>query len=612
MIGATLDKYEVLQKLGEGGMATVYLGRHGTLNRDVAIKVLHPHLSSSPRNRKRFAAEARAIERLRHPNILEIFDYSGIEASDCYIVTEYVHGSTLAALLRDHGRLPPELTCLLGIDIADALSYAHHGGILHRDIKPENVMLRPDGCVKLMDFGIARFLDESHVTMTGALVGSPAFMSPEQATEGNVDQRSDIFSLGTMLFHLVTGSLPFAGSNPSVILKNVIEGRRPTVLELAPACSALLADVIERSMSPRPDDRFNSASEVRTALRAALDEIGLDASDPAWSVAAWLADPGTWDRALETRLRTTLLDLGRGQMAKGEPLAALRLLNRLLAIDEGNAEVLALVQNLHRPTKPVRKSVAVWVGGLALVLVTLGGVAWWTAGTDPLPSPTTVSATRTPASPNTVPGEPNSIAPGGEIGGLGAASLALPIEATAAVEQPVSVSTGREFRRPVPDELAVLPPQPAQPPAPARVRFVTPFSAFIYKNGRVLGDVRQRESFLLEAGHHELIARGDAVEDLPFTLDLEPASDVEWDLNLLPRPARLHLDATWPAACLVKLDGADAGLVGSLPRSADGGVILAISRPLEQHDVTVTCDGVATKRHWDRFTSVDVAYPSRP
>ena len=159
-------------------MATVYRGRHATLDRDVAIKVLHPHLSSSVHNRKRFAREAKAIEHLRHANILEIFDYSGIDASDCYIVTEFVHGETLTALLQRRGCVVSEVTSLIGIALCRALSYAHAEGVLHRDIKTDNVMLRVDGTVKLMDFGIARFLDETHVTMTGALVGSPAFMSP--------------------------------------------------------------------------------------------------------------------------------------------------------------------------------------------------------------------------------------------------------------------------------------------------------------------------------------------------------------------------------------------------------------------------------------------------
>jgi len=276
LIGTVLDKYEVVQKVGEGGMATVYLGRHTTLDRDVAIKVLHPHLSSSTRNRKRFAREARAIEHLRHKNILEIYDYSGTDSSECYIVTEYVRGETLSSLMQRVGRTPSEVTATIGLRLAEALKYAHQVGILHRDLKPDNVMIRGDGTVKLMDFGIARFLDESQVTMTGALVGSPAFMSPEQAREGGLDARSDLFSLGTLLYHLVTGHLPFSGSNPSLILKNIIEGNRPNVAELAPTMSASLADLIERCMQVDREQRFNSASEVVRQVRGWLDMYSMN------------------------------------------------------------------------------------------------------------------------------------------------------------------------------------------------------------------------------------------------------------------------------------------------------------------------------------------------
>jgi serine/threonine-protein kinase len=159
VIGTVLDKYEILQKIGEGGMATVYRGRHLALGRDVAIKVLHPHLSASVRNRNRFAREARAIEHLDHDNILKIFDYSGTENDDCYIVTEFVDGVTLQDVVAEHGRVPSEVVAILGIRLGEALSYAHHHDIIHRDLKPENVMMKRDGTVKLMDFGIARFLD---------------------------------------------------------------------------------------------------------------------------------------------------------------------------------------------------------------------------------------------------------------------------------------------------------------------------------------------------------------------------------------------------------------------------------------------------------------------
>ena len=141
MIGNVVEKYEVIQKIGEGGMATVYRGRHTTLGREVAIKVLHPHLSASERNRMRFAREARAIEHLEHDNILRIFDYSGSDTERCYIVTEFVDGITLQDLLNERARFPSEVTAQVGIKLAKALSYAHGLGIIHRDLKLENIFL---------------------------------------------------------------------------------------------------------------------------------------------------------------------------------------------------------------------------------------------------------------------------------------------------------------------------------------------------------------------------------------------------------------------------------------------------------------------------------------
>jgi len=395
LIGTILDKYEVLQKVGEGGMATVYRGRHTTLGRDVAIKVLHPHLSSSTRNRKRFAREARAIEHLRHDNILEIFDYSGAEAEDCYIVTEFVGGRTLSGFMDEHGKLPSEVATIIGIALARALAYAHDAAVLHRDLKPDNVMIRFDGTVKLMDFGIARFLDESQVTMTGALVGSPAFMSPEQAREGELDQRSDLFSLGTLLFYLCSGHLPFAGSNPSLILKNIIEGNRPTVLELAPSVSATLADTIERLLQTDREGRFDDARQVVEQLEAALDEVQIDPSSPRWSLCAWLEDAAAYSRHLESHLHDVLLAEGRRLLEAGESLAALRLLNRLLALDEDNAEVLALVQGLHQDAS--RGRAVPWaVAGVAALLATMAFlVVGVLTGWLPVPGLTPDSATAT-------------------------------------------------------------------------------------------------------------------------------------------------------------------------------------------------------------------------
>jgi len=346
VIGERIDKYEVLSRIGEGGMATVYLGRHLTLGRQVAVKILHPHLSTSEKNRRRFEREARAIEHLHHPNILRIFDFSGHTVERCYIVTEFVEGLTLRQVLEEQGLLPSEVAAIVGLQLAEALAYAHKSGVVHRDIKPENIMIRQDGVVKLMDFGIARFLDETNITMTGALVGSPAYMSPEQVLERNVGPSSDLFSLGTVLYQLITGSLPFSGSNPSIILRNVIDGTKVPVLDCNPSICPALADLVESLLSPDPMGRPVDAEAVVETLKRILRQSEVDPDLPDWGLEAWLADPPAyWDR-LFLNLERTLMTQGRDALGAGDHLGARRAFNRLLALAPEHEEVLAMLSDL--------------------------------------------------------------------------------------------------------------------------------------------------------------------------------------------------------------------------------------------------------------------------
>lgn len=600
MIGSTLDKYEVLQKVGEGGMATVYRGRHATLNRDVAIKVLHPHLSSSTRNRKRFAREARAIEHLHHANILEIFDYSGTDADDCYIVTEFVQGETLTALLHERGKLPSEVATLIGLSLAVALAYAHREGILHRDLKTDNVMVRTDGTVKLMDFGIARFLDESQVTMTGALVGSPAFMSPEQAKENDLDQRSDLFALGTLLFYLVTGHLPFAGSNPSLILKNVIEGNRPNVSELAPAMSARLADIVERLMATAPDDRFPSADAVAEALQECLDEAGIPADDPSWSLRAWLDAPDAWERRLEEHLAVVLVEKGRAALAEGDPLAALRLFNRLLSMDEDNPEVLELVQSLHgEPASDDRRRTWVFgVLGLAVLLVGSAGLLW-VAGVG-AEAPPVVVAPAPEAPPPPAPAVPEPLP-----------EPVPEVQPAAQVEPPPAPTprprVGPVARPPRPSPRPAPPEPTTEPPpsdAPGRLKINSgEIAADVWLDGRKVGDTRQVHE--LPAGVHQLEIRGLFVESHTETVVVSPGEERVIAVKLKPKPARVRFDGSWDDACDVLLDGTAVGTVATLDHQ------LAITDPLVPHEVAMRCDGSVARTERYGIVPAEVAFPSR-
>src|SRR4029078_9099104 len=178
-VGQVLDKYELLERVGQGGMAVVYRGLDRNLRRTVAVKVLHRHLADHKEARQRFEREAHAVAKLRHENILEIFDYSGKGSSDSYIVTEVIRGRPLPAFIAAHHIGFPEIAAMVVVEVCRALQHAHSLGVLHRDVKPENIMIRDDGVLKLMDFGIAQIVDSQRMTVTGQLLGSPAYMSPE-------------------------------------------------------------------------------------------------------------------------------------------------------------------------------------------------------------------------------------------------------------------------------------------------------------------------------------------------------------------------------------------------------------------------------------------------
>jgi eukaryotic-like serine/threonine-protein kinase len=617
LIGTTLDKYEVLQKVGEGGMATVYRGRHSTLDRTVAIKILHPHLSSSTRNRTRFAREVKAIERLRHENILEVFDYSGSEVSDCYIVTEFVDGATLTSLLGNRGRLPSEVVSLIGMALCRALGYAHTQGVLHRDVKTDNIMVRTDGTVKLMDFGIARFLDESKVTMTGALVGSPAFMSPEQAKEAPLDLRSDLFALGTVLFYLVTGHLPFTGSNPSLILKNVIEGNRQHVAELAPTMSASLADVIERLMATSADDRFVTAGDAERHLRATLDETQIDPELVGvvdWSLAAWMDDPEGYETRLDEHLRRILVEEGRRLLSAGDHLAALRLLNRLLSMDEDNPEVLALVQGLHGEPAPATGKHARVLAGLGLAVLGAGMIAMFVAARVPSETAETPSGASAPVEASVDPLEPPSEAREAD---AMRAVLAPPEREPPPPEPEPAPAAPRRVRNPAPRPAppAVIVEEPPEEAGTAEdVELGTvwinagEYVADVYYRDRKIG--RSRSDIRLPVGGpYDLELRAQVGRDLFFpewvqvtVLPGVERTSVAVELRL--KPGRVDFPRSLPAACEVAVNGAGVGTVGAL------GWRWEEEHPDREVTVRLWCpDGRQSEHRWPSLTQ-NVVFPA--
>ena len=218
-----IGKYELDEVLGSGGMATVYSGRDPDLQRDVAVKVLHPHLCSREESRIRFRREARAVARLKHPAVLEVYE-AGEDNGRPFIVSELIRGGSLDSWATGRRPIPTEVVAVIGLRTAEGLHAAHQAGIIHRDLKPGNILMGAGGKVKVADFGIAQIVDIEHLTSTGQILGSPAFMSPEHLEGARLDARADVFSFGTLLYWLATGDLPLSGPHPPAGLRKVLAG----------------------------------------------------------------------------------------------------------------------------------------------------------------------------------------------------------------------------------------------------------------------------------------------------------------------------------------------------------------------------------------------------
>jgi serine/threonine-protein kinase len=366
VIGRVIDKYKILEEVGQGGMSVVYKGMDTSLNREVAVKVLHRHLASQEEARQRFQREAHAVAKLRHPNILEIFDYSGRESAESYIVTEFIKGRTLRGFIAEHQLGFPEIAAMVVVEVCRALAHAHQGGVLHRDVKPENIMIRDDGMLKLMDFGIAQIVDSQRMTVTGQLLGSPAYMSPEHIEGRPLDFRTDVFSAGILLYQLATGELPFKGKNPHEILKRIAECRYLDARVVNPLVSDRLNRVIQRALARDPDDRYADVSLMLDDLTRFLAEVEL--GEPRTEIAAYFAEPVPYEHALRQRLIAVLAKRGREELAEKRTTQALELWNRVLTIDPSNEEILGLIDRLSR-----RRKLGVGLG-LGLVLLAASGI----------------------------------------------------------------------------------------------------------------------------------------------------------------------------------------------------------------------------------------------
>jgi serine/threonine protein kinase len=284
LTGTTLGKYQIVERRGRGGMATVYKAYHPRLARYVAVKVLHSHLAEGQDFLGRFEREARAVATLRHPHIAQAYDFD-VEGEIYYLVMEFIDGQSLeeklAELSKRGEQLPLAETAQIIHQVAEALDYAHQQGMLHRDLKPSNVLLDRQGQAFLVDFGIARMLSGTQYTSTGELLGTPAYMSPEQGLGKTLTSATDIYSLGVMLYEMVTGRVPFDADTPYGVIHKHINDPLPPPRQLRPDLPEALVQVLVTALAKDPGERYHSAGEMARALEWALAQktpVKVDAS----------------------------------------------------------------------------------------------------------------------------------------------------------------------------------------------------------------------------------------------------------------------------------------------------------------------------------------------
>lgn len=573
-------RYEISHEIGHGGMATVYRARDTRLDRWVAVKVMHPHLRGAEQARVRFSREARAVARLKHPSILEIYDYSGNESENAYIATELLTGPTLKGFVEQVGEVPPEVAACICVDLARGLAAAHAEGIIHRDVKPENVLLHENRVIKLTDFGIADMLDPSMsaMTATGQILGSPNHMAPEQVEGGDADARSDLFALGTILYWLCTGVLPFAGKNPHQVLKRVVDCQPPDPLRLKPTIGHELRAIILRCLAKNPDDRFQRAEDLIDALTGWLRGLGIEDSHA--TLEAYLGAPAAEAERLRVHVLGALIEQAKAAVSARDRARALGLLDRILALQDGHPEALRLLNALDRAAR-VRIATRSLAGVAAVAMVALLWVMYSPRSEAVSQAAAPVREARDEQRPAASPAaQPESKTRPTPVSAHPSDVAEPPPEDKASVDPP-----RRPVRAPRERPVAAAP----QGSAPRTVIFdPDPANVSISVDGappRHFGPAfRMLE---LPPGPHtfRFVGAHDCCEDEVVELDLAPGpGETVVSAKLAFRPARLYVVSDVPADVSID-DGAAVGRTRSLIN------VPIVRRYIERRRISVTAPG---------------------
>lgn len=316
--GQMLGPYRIIEQIGQGGMATIYKAYQPSMDRTVAVKILPSQLASSEEFTQRFRQEAHIIARLEHPHILPVIDYGESEGVT-YLVMRYLDTGTLKDKMEADRPLPLDEIDRLFTQLADALSYAHSHDIVHRDLKPSNVLVDSQGNLFLTDFGFAKWLESAspRLTQTDAIMGTPSYISPEQAQAAKVDQRSDIYSFGIIIYEMVTGSVPFVSDTPLAVILKHVNDPLPLPSTVKPDISEAIERVILKALAKDPEDRFATISEFESAWKRALDETKSSQRTPESDIASQpstsISETSHPARADSSSLRDTSPDQTQGK-----------------------------------------------------------------------------------------------------------------------------------------------------------------------------------------------------------------------------------------------------------------------------------------------------------
>ena len=363
----TDERYELTRKLGHGSMATVVAADDTRLDRSVAIKILHRHLIRDPEHCSRFRREAESIARLDHPILVDVYDLLEEPGEFLAMVIEHVDGPSLRDLLEKSPPLPPELASAIIVPILEGLDHAHNQGVVHRDLKPANILFDADGRPRLTDFGIAHVVDARTLTDTGSILGSPAYMSPEAVDGEPIDHRTDLFSIGSILFLMVTGEPAFRGETPSAVMRNIAGGRPNRADHLRDDVGREFADIIDHLLETDRDERFSSAKAAADRLRQFIDET-LDQAP----------DLGVWLNASGDAVDTVRHDVADGLRRRvetciddGDHRRGLPLVERLIALRPDDPDVVEMLDRLHDDSSPIPRVAAI----VAIFCVVATGLA---------------------------------------------------------------------------------------------------------------------------------------------------------------------------------------------------------------------------------------------